>query len=194
MERILDAIAVADVKFNLNKIHISSHWKITAKEIFNVNCSFFSQPTSRHNGRTEHVRFFFFFFIIIKYSRKKKKCVHSVRVLLLFATIFWPRLSVRTFACRDKCIVSMRFTIAQTPYRSVYLFWFSFFSLLLFATMRCKLCRLLSIYDFLSRSYGIRNKHNDTKIVGDDRAPIEFYLHDFDCIIYGLLRRQSKIE
>lgn len=23
-------------------------------------------------------------------------------------------------------------------------------------------------------------------------APIEFYLHDFDCIIYGLLRRQPK--
>lgn len=64
------------------------------------------------------------------FSHHKIFSLISSRVLLLFTTIFcfWPRLLVRIFACRHKCIVSMRFAIAQTHIGVFIYFGFHFFS------------------------------------------------------------------
>lgn len=47
------------------------------------------------------------------------------------------------------------------------------------------------VYDFLPFVWHTKQTHSNIYSRWSC-APIEFYLHDFDCIIYGLLRRQPK--
>lgn len=68
-----------------------------------------------------------------------------------------------------------------------------FFSALCLPCMRCT----MEWFEYLRippvrLAYEYTNTNTNAKMVGDRVRLLKFYLHDFDCIIYGLLRRQPK--
>lgn len=120
------------------------------------------------------------FFIVIKYSHIFLFALVEGSASLHYSVLTTP---FHTYFCSQ----AQKYRFGLFIY-FLFSMTFSFSSLSLFASVLWCSC-VWSTYDLLPSVW--QTQARQTNMVGD-RAPIEFYLHDFDCIIYGLLRRQPK--